>query len=305
MSELFEKAIRGKAVAKAKSIVSTLPPRVIDLYRNTQKLPQAILKVSSYSKTQSRALAHADYITRHSKDEDNLPVEMSDGSVLTEHDEVQEVIESWYAEENVRHNSRRSLNMILSSPADSNIDRLKSSVRDFVGEYFQGHESMFVIHTDTNNPHAHLSVRTRNSLGAQLRLGPSELKDMKDMYAEKLRDNGIQVQSSYRSDRGELKRGVTQAVHHMHKNHVACQRESPFSDKPLQDDHPSKTSFERCLQRTQNEYLGAALFLRKVYGLELEREAHDLEHFGQGLTESRKNSIRLKEQKQENDFDRE
>lgn len=303
MSELFEGAIKGKAAPKSKSFtLAGLPPRVIDLHRNTQKLPQAILKVSSYSKTQSRALAHADYITRHSKETDDLPVEMSDGSILREHSEVKEVIESWYAEEDVRQNSRRAVNIILSSPADSNIDKVKSSVRDFVGEYFKDHESMFVIHTDTNNPHAHLTVKTRNSDGMQLRLGRAQLKEMKDLYADKLRENGVQVQSSYRSDRGQTKRGVTQAVHHMHKDDIAHKREPRFADKPLAADHPSHSAFERCSQRTQNEYLGAALFLRKMYGSTFEKEAHDLEHYGQSLTAVKKQSSPAKEQ--DNDFER-
>lgn len=284
MSELFESAIRGKATEKPKTVSSQrVPKRVIDLHRNTQKLPQAIIKVSSYSKTHSKASAHVDYITRHSKSCDDLPVEMSDGAIIHDHEDVAEVIDSWCAEEEIRHNARRVVNIVLSSPAGSDVEQVKASVRDFVGEYFEKHESLFVVHTDTNNPHAHLCVKTRSHEGEQLRLGRAELKEMKDLYSDKLRENGIEVHSSYRSDRGQWTRSVTQAVHHMNASDVEHKREERFAFKPLDPDHPSQVSLQRCHERTQNEYLGAALFLRKAYGAEFETEAQDLERYGQQL----------------------
>lgn len=289
MVELFESRIQGKVTERSRAIDSAgVPKRVIDLHRNTQGLSQAIVKVSSYSKSQSRAEAHASYIMRHDKDVETVPVELSDGSVVIEHEDVCAVIDDWFAQEEIRSNARRVVNIVLSSPAGTDVEQLKASVRDFSSSYFQAHESMFVIHTDTPNPHAHLSVKTRSHHGEQLRLGRAELKEMKDAYAESLRDNGIEVHSSYRSDRGQFQRSVSQAVHHMREDDIKKNKKTRFDDKPLDDSHPAQDSLTRSIQRTHNEYLGAALFLRRTYGDTYKKEAQELEYFGDALLVSSK-----------------
>jgi len=284
MSDLFETPIRGRATEFAKTMTQAgVPKRVVDLHRNTQRLPQAVIKVSSYAKSQSRAVAHASYMTRHEKAIDDLPIEMSDGTVLRDHEEVQAVIDDWFTQDEVRSNARRTVNIVLSSPAGTDVEQLKASVRDFSGAYFQAHDSMFVIHTDTPNPHAHLTVKTRSHHGEQLRLGRAELKDMKDVYAESLRKNGVEVQSSYRSDRGQWTPGVTQAVHHLRQADVEQAKAARFDFKLLAPDDLAQASLTRCYQRTQNEYLGAALFLRQAYGASYQKEAKALEAYGLAL----------------------
>lgn len=293
MVELFESRIKGKVTEYAKRIDSpgtSVPKRVIDLHRNTQRLPQAIIKVSSYSKSQSRAEAHASYIMRHDKDVETIPVELSDGSIVTEYEDVRDVIDDWFAQDEIRSNARRAVNIVLSSPSGTDVEKLKASVRDFSSSYFQAHESMFVIHTDTPNPHAHLSVKTRSHHGEQLRLGRAELKEMKDAYAESLRGNGVEVHSSYRSDRGQSERGVSQAVHHMRQDDIHKEQEPRFGFKPLDESHPAQDSLTRSLERTHNEYLGAALFLRRSFGDTYKKEAQDLEDFGVSLVAGAKSA---------------
>ena len=291
MAELFEDDIRGRTGQDGKRPRlrdQRIPQRVGELHRNTRGHPEVVIKISSYAKTRGRAAAHADYVTRRDKEGGDLPVEMADGSVLTEKAEIDEVLDDWFSREEVRQDARRTANMVLSSPTGTDPSKLKLAVREFAMDFFGNHDWMFVIHTDTKNPHAHVTVKTRDFDGKQMRLGKPELKAMRDLYAAKLREQGVEVNSAYRTDRGQYHRPKSQGQYHLDRRgesrNTAAVREKAKDYQPgTRVEEPWRTAMESRDKQTRAEYLGSAKYLRSEFGDQFEQQAQDLENFAKDL----------------------
>ena len=291
MSGLFEDDIRGrkgKDGKRPRGRDRSIPMRVGELHRNTRGHPEVVIKISSYAKDRGRASAHADYVTRRDKEGGDLPVEMADGSVLTEPEEISEVLDDWFARQETRKDARKTVNMVLSTPTGSDPAKLKVAVREFAKDFFGNHDYMFVIHTDTKNPHAHLTVKTRDFDGKQLRLGKPQLKQMRDLYAAKLREQGVEVNSAYRSDRGKSQRPKSQGQYHLDKrgesrNTASLKRTARDLDEGMPKDEPWRDAMLKRHKQTRAEYLGSAKFLRSEFGGEFEQQSKDLEDFANNL----------------------
>lgn len=281
MSELFEDDIKGRK-AKEDRVKTrgrtrqNVPPRVVELAQTAKGSPEVVLKVSSYAKTRSRAGAHADYIARRGKEGGDLPMETADGSILETAEEVNEVLDDWFARASKRKDTRRTANIVLSSPEGTDPEKVRRAVRDFAGDFFGNRDWMFVVHTDTKNHHAHLSVKTHDFDGNQLRLGKPELKAMRDLYAAKLREQGVEVNSSYRRDRAQWNRGQSTGEYQSRRRLRGTGRESESeaairqkgrdkANAPATAD-PAADAMQASYKRTVAEYQGAARFIREELG---------------------------------------
>lgn len=307
---IFEDDIRGKNAKEVSRRYlprgKRIPQRVGQLHRNTRNNPEVVVKVSSYTKDRGRAIAHAKYVTRRDKEGvEDLPAEMADGSLLSEPEEVDEVIDSWFAAPEKRKDARRTVNIVLSSPAHSDVEKVKQAVREFASDFFGNHDYMFVTHTDTKNPHAHLTVKTRDFDGQQLRLGKDRLQIMRELYAQKLREQGIDVNASYRTERAQWRKSKSQALHHLDKPNAEKPRESRVSAARKRSaelgadsvkDQPWRSAMQAKRDAMNAEYRGAAKYLRQTFGDEFEAQAQALEEFGDQLPKPKTLSDEIAEQ---------
>jgi len=102
--------------------------------------------------------------------------------------------------------NRDVVNIMFSSPEGSDPEAVLKSVRSTAKTYFSdtGYRYVFALHTDTNNPHVHLSVKMVNEMtGKKLQLNPKELMQLKELYVEKSKNNGIIMSNSSRYKRGK------------------------------------------------------------------------------------------------------
>lgn len=181
-------------------------------YRDALKTPQAIVKVSSYSKGRGRLAAHLDYISR----QNNLALEDPTGNRLDSKAEVKEILNHWYADADTRKNARMSANIVLSAPKGADRSAVRRAVRDFARQTFaDNHDYLFAVHDDTAHPHAHLAVKLRGFDGKKLRLGKKELHQLRQGFARSLNAHGIAATASYRSDRGVGRKAERQNLRHM------------------------------------------------------------------------------------------
>ena len=293
---LFEEEIHGRKAReeRAHSRGVSAPARVVALVRNVQRLPEVVVKVSGYAKTRSRAVANAGYITRRDKDVEDFPVELADGSVLTDPRAIDEVIDTWFAAREVRQDARRTVNIILSSPRASDPATVKDAVRGFARDFFANHDYLFVMHTDTPNPHAHLTVKMRGFDGRQLRLNKPELQDMRERYASALRERGIAVNASYRSDRGQWRKARSQALHHLDSKEgqkavqesrvlTALKEKATRQKTTAPEAQPWRAAMQRRRDLMNAEYRGAAKYLRETHGERFADLAVALTAFGDQL----------------------
>jgi type IV secretory pathway VirD2 relaxase len=187
------------------------------MVRNAAGYQQAILKVYGYSKTKGHLSGHIRYISRNNE----LELEDPTGNKVTSGDEVKELLGHWFADADKRKNSRMSANMVLSAPRGADPDAAGKATRDFARETFvDNHDYLFTIHDDTSNPHAHLIVKLRGYDGTKLRLGRQALYEMRQNFAQCLRERGVEVAATYRSDRGVGRRGENQKIINMRRRGI-------------------------------------------------------------------------------------
>lgn len=191
--------------------------------RVVHRAPEAVVKVSSVAKTTGRVWAHLTYITRNGR----LTAETDSGQQLTCLDDVRELQQHWSEWCGKRRsNGKLTVNLVLSMPADTNVERFTSAVREFSREAFAGHEYVFALHTpDTDpdpqappHPHAHVCVKASSVDGQRLLHGPPQLWEFRQLFAQKLREHGIQAAATPRSIRGVVRKGKRQNMYHMSKN---------------------------------------------------------------------------------------
>ncbi len=206
---LFEDDIRP---LRSKIRDVELPQKAKAAYRDSQRLKQVVVKVSSYGKSTRGVNAHIDYISR----KNDLALEDSSGNILNSKDEVRELMSDWFSKSETRKNARLTVNIVLSAPIGSNREAVRKATRDFAKKTFSAnHDYLFAMHNDTAHPHAHLAVKLRGYDGTKLRLGKKELFELRQGYAESLRKYGIAATASYRSDRGIGKKPTKQPLKHM------------------------------------------------------------------------------------------
>ncbi|MBR8034505.1 hypothetical protein [Burkholderia vietnamiensis] len=203
----------------------------IAIARVVHRVPEAVVKVSSVAKTTGRVWAHLTYITRNGR----IVAETDGGQQLTCLEDVRELQEYWSGcPTKQRTNGKLAVNFVLSMPAGTNVERLTSAVRAFSRDAFAGHEYAFVLHTpDTDpdpqappHPHAHICVRAGSVSGKRLLHGPSELWAFRQLFAQKLREQGIDAVATPRSVRGVVKKAARQDLYHISKDRQKKDRRS-------------------------------------------------------------------------------
>lgn len=188
------------------------------LDRMTRGAPQVMVKVVSRTQTAKQLRQHVDYISR----EGALELE-SDYGPLQDKEVVAVVRDSWMEHiesQDTVHSNRHaavSVNLMLSMPAGTDRDAFKWAVRDFVESQFKGHhETLMAFHDDTEKPHAHIAVLSRNHQGKSLDANRDRLDQWRECFADHLNERGIDADASPRHARGVYVKG-----HHKHDIHRA------------------------------------------------------------------------------------
>ena len=159
MAELFQDPIYGKR-ARNPGSMDRSRGSVLAAYHNARKLPQAVIKPAGHIHTGSYLQDRIDYLTRDGKLTGN-----DRGFLEKSAEEIKKMGREWADDEKGRAGNRIAMHLILSSPKGTDVEKLKNAVKSFQNKSFGDHDSFFVIHTDTDYPHAHLVVRTRNFYG--------------------------------------------------------------------------------------------------------------------------------------------
>ena len=166
--------------------------------RASRGLPQAVVKISSYSHSAGAVWDRVNYVGRDGE----LEVETATGETL---DQVQlaQRVEGWSAETGDRTRRQLSMNMVVSFPQGVDPEQATEAARQFFQEAFaDNHDYVFAGHTDANNFHVHVVVQSAGHDGKQLRIRRDELQDLRMLYAEKAAEQGIELDASPRWARG-------------------------------------------------------------------------------------------------------
>ena len=173
------------------------------LGRVVGRVPEVMVKVTGRTRGAGHLGAHLSYITRNGE----LEAEDREGMTILGRGEVAELAKDWeaMAELDRRRTARTptSLSVVLSMPASTDPTALRDAARDFAQRTFgEAHDYVFVLHTDADHPHVHLTVRALGDQGERLNPKKADLEAWRQAFAQALRDRGVEAEATPRRARG-------------------------------------------------------------------------------------------------------
>ena len=115
-----------------------------------------------------------------------------------------------------RANSPFSLSVVLSMPAGVPPGTVRDAARAFAQEVLADRfDYVFVLHTDTPRPHVHLAVRALGDDGWRLNPKKADLEAWRQVFAQALRDRGVEAEATPRRARGVTRKSERMAVRRM------------------------------------------------------------------------------------------
>lgn len=182
-----------------------------------QKKPEVMVKIPRRkgSSTNVAGVArHLDYISRNGK----LALEDKSGH-LHQGKEAKELAKNWQLAGLIHDNSgkKEALNLVLSMPAGIDPYKVRAGAKNFVSDVFAEHEYVFVLHTDEDHPHVHVCVAMQNEHGRRLNPRKQDLYHWRVIFAEKMREQGVECAATRRVHRGEFTKSERGEIRHIKK----------------------------------------------------------------------------------------
>ena len=222
----------GRArIVKGRGLAITLP--LAERLRTARGVPQAIVKVTGFGRG-ARGVADAlAYISR----EGELPLEKDSGELIQGLKEQKELVKEWSIDFDGQKKSRNSAQIVFSMPPGSDIEALRRAVRATGAKAFPDNEWVFGIHAhDTPHPHAHMSVKMRGrENGQKLQLRKADLRELRQLFAEAAREQGVELAASSRAARGVGRKGIGQAISRLKKKGIRPEVEKQTFEEALRE----------------------------------------------------------------------
>lgn len=196
------------------------------LTRLVNRAPEVMVKVTGRTRDPGHLRAHLDYISRNGE----LEMEDRDGAVVAGRPAVKELAEDWsaaaLADSRRRANTPFSLSLVLSMPADTDPTPVRDAARDFAREVFADRfDYVFSLHTDAQHPHVHLEVRSHGDHGERLNPKKADLDTWRQVFAQALRDRGVEAEATPRRARGITRKAERTPLRKIRERHEAGQGE--------------------------------------------------------------------------------
>ena len=222
----FEDIWRPPVMPLRRSARAILTPRGDGLrakvVRVVNRATEVMVKVTGRTREAGHARAHLDYISRNGA----VELEDRDGAILSGRSDVKEVAEGW-AETALLDSRRRAgtpftHSIVLSMPAQTEATAVRDAARAFAQEVFaERHDYVFALHTDADHPHVHIAVRSRGDDGSRLNPKKADLWHWREVFAERLRERGVEAEATRRRVRGVTRKPERMALRQMRERHEA------------------------------------------------------------------------------------
>lgn len=182
------------------------------LARVARGAPEAMVKITGKTRDAGHLARHLDYISRNGR----LSLEGPDGERLAGRSEVRELAGDWAAElaaESSRRQGAVSMSIVLSMPAGTEAFRVEDASRAFAERVFgERFAWVFVLHDEDRHPHVHLTVRMSGRDGARLNPRKADLQEWREIFAEALRERGVEAEATPRRARGVVRKAERTSV---------------------------------------------------------------------------------------------
>lgn len=175
--------------------------------------PEVMVKVSGNAKGGAHVQAHLDYISRNGK----IEIEDERGDVIKGKEAVRSLAKDWAQDGGKRRkNTRDTTNIVMSMPSGTDPRDVKAAARSFAKRQFgENYQYVMALHTDTDSPHIHLTVKNLGYDGHRLTVRNGDFQKWREVFAGELERRGVEAEATPRGTRGVIKKGISQAIKHM------------------------------------------------------------------------------------------
>ena len=192
------------------------------LARIANRAPEVMVKVTGRTRDPGGLRAHLDYISRNGA----LEMEDRDGAMIAGRGAVKELAEDWseaaLADPRRRATTPFSLSVMLSMPAGTDPVKVRDAARAFAREVFADRfDYAFALHTDAGHPHVHIAVRALGDHGERLNPKKADLEAWRQVFAEALRERGVEAEATPRRARGVTRKAERGTIRRMRERHEA------------------------------------------------------------------------------------
>lgn len=196
------------------------------LARVANRAPEVMVKATGRTREAGHVRAHLDYISRHGA----LQLEDREGAILDGRDAVQEVAEDWemaaMQDRRRRASTPFSHSVMLSMPAGTDPTVVRDAARAFASEVFADRfDYVFALHTDADHPHVHIAVRSLGDGGVRLNPKKADLELWRQVFAQALRDRGVEAEATPRRARGVTRKPERTSLRKIRERHEGGQAE--------------------------------------------------------------------------------
>lgn len=192
------------------------------LARVVRRAPEVMVKITGRTREAGHVRAHLDYISRNGA----LELEDSVGTILDGRDAVREVAQDWEAaallDSRRRASTPFSHSVMLSMPAGTDATVVRDAARAFAQEVFaERFEYVFALHTDADHPHVHIAVRSLGESGMRLNPKKADLETWRQVFAQALRDRGVEAEATPRRARGVTRKAERMPIRRLRERQEA------------------------------------------------------------------------------------
>jgi len=149
--------------------------------------------------------AHFRYITRNGR----LEIEDDRGAVERGKEALLDIERQWrlggaYIPDIGQR--REAFNVMLSMPSGTDPESVRFAAREFAKIEFADHRYVMVLHDHQANPHVHLAVKAESKHGKRLNPRKADLRRWREVFAEQLRERGIDAEATRQVARGPYRK---------------------------------------------------------------------------------------------------
>jgi hypothetical protein len=180
------------------------------------RMPQVVVRLTGKARGRAGVWGRVWYISH----EGELALEREDGTTVQGRAELERLVEDWSAHFRSRANGRDTVQLSFSVP-ESEVNgspearaRVLAAVRATArAEWGSTHPYVLGSHTNSDNFHVHVIVRSRGYGGEILPTQKADLERWRVRFAAAAREQGLWVDASPRPARGQTARSVPTSVH--------------------------------------------------------------------------------------------
>ncbi|MCL1078702.1 hypothetical protein D5R81_12495 [Parashewanella spongiae] len=174
--------------------VRTKSNRVRGNGRHNKKPPEVMVKISGFGYNNAHTANHFDYISRNGK----LELEDEVGQVYQDQQTIHQLAQDWNETDyQQRKRTRHSTHLVLSMPFGTEPKAVKQAVRSFAKKNFsENHQYVFALHTDTDSPHVHLTIKNLGFDGRRLHVRKGLPQVWREQFAKELERQGVAAEAT-------------------------------------------------------------------------------------------------------------